>query len=197
MRGFNYKKAVQALNFFAEKEGGQINKMKAIKLIWLSDKLHLISNGRTITGDNYYAMKNGPVPSSTRNILEQNNIALEQDELDYSSSYILPDGYDFKTKKTTDLTELSKSDLSVLEQVYLDYGKYDKFYLSEMSHEFKEWEQYKSALDKKIASRFPIAMEDLFFPAPKKYSLFQISDDIINESRVIFETEANIVNFFK
>ena len=33
MVGFNCKKAVQTLAFFAQKEGGVINKMKAFKLI--------------------------------------------------------------------------------------------------------------------------------------------------------------------
>jgi len=48
MVGFNHKKAVQTLAYFAQKEGGVINKMKAFKLIWLSDRLHLRKYGRPI-----------------------------------------------------------------------------------------------------------------------------------------------------
>ncbi len=35
MLDFDYKKATQAINYLAKKEGGKINKMKAIKVIWL------------------------------------------------------------------------------------------------------------------------------------------------------------------
>ena len=40
MNEFNHRKAVQALNFFSLKNGGKIEKMKAIKLLWLSDRVH-------------------------------------------------------------------------------------------------------------------------------------------------------------
>ena len=59
----SYKKATQALNFFALKKDGKINKMKAIKLIYLADRLHLRKYGRPIVGDIYWAMKLGPVGS--------------------------------------------------------------------------------------------------------------------------------------
>jgi uncharacterized phage-associated protein len=51
MLGFNYKKAIQTLAYFAQKEGGVINKMKVFKLIWLSDRLHLRKYGRPILND--------------------------------------------------------------------------------------------------------------------------------------------------
>ena len=86
MRGFNYKKAIQALNYFALKNGGSLNKMKAIKLIWLSDRYHIRKSGRTITGDVYFALPYGPVASCTRDILENNT--LSQEELEYKKSYI-------------------------------------------------------------------------------------------------------------
>jgi uncharacterized phage-associated protein len=197
MRGFNHKKATQALNYFAIKEGGKINKMKAIKLIWLSDKLHLLVNGRTITGDVYFAMKNGTVPSSTRNLLEQNDIALDQEELKYSKAYISPDGFDFFSIGDVELKELSISDISAMENVYRQYGAFDHFKLSDISHEFPEWIQYKSALEKKIASRFEINVKDLFFDAPANQSIFQIDKDIIEESKSIFDNELAVINFFK
>ncbi len=37
---FDYKKATQALNFFAIKCGGKIDKMKALKLIFFADRYH-------------------------------------------------------------------------------------------------------------------------------------------------------------
>jgi len=66
MKGFNYRKAIQTLVFFAEKENGTINKMKAYKLIWLSDRWHLRNYGRSILNDTYFALKFGAIPSNTR-----------------------------------------------------------------------------------------------------------------------------------
>ena len=46
---FDHEKATQAINFFARESGGQINKMKAIKLIYFAERYHLRKYGRPIT----------------------------------------------------------------------------------------------------------------------------------------------------
>lgn len=53
---FDYRKTTQALNFFAVKNGGHINKMRSIKLIYFADRFHLRKYGRPITNDEYFAM---------------------------------------------------------------------------------------------------------------------------------------------
>ena len=44
--------------------------MKAIKLIYLADRLHLRKYGRPIIGDMYWAMKLGPVGSLAKRVAE-------------------------------------------------------------------------------------------------------------------------------
>ncbi len=122
MMGFNHKKAVQALNFFAQKEGGMINKMKAIKLIWLSDRFHLRKFGRTITGDTYFALPFGPVASNTRDILEASPFCSEE-ELAYSSAFVASnDQYSYSSLGDTEVKVFSKSDLDAFISVYEVYG---------------------------------------------------------------------------
>lgn len=87
MLGFNYKKAVQALNFYADAEGGKINKMKALKLIWLSDRLHLRKFGRPILNDTYLAMPYGPVASGTKDLAEGTSF-LADEEQQYKDNFI-------------------------------------------------------------------------------------------------------------
>ena len=41
MKAYNHKKAVQLINYLAVYNQGAINKMKALKLIWLVNRLHL------------------------------------------------------------------------------------------------------------------------------------------------------------
>ena len=65
------KKIIQALAYMAYKEPNHImDNIKAYKLLWLADRYHVRRTGRLVTGDAYYAMPKGPVPSDAKNLLE-------------------------------------------------------------------------------------------------------------------------------
>ena len=65
------KKIIQALTYLAGKEDDKVmDNMKAYKLLWLADRYHLRQTGMTITGDAYYAMPFGIVPSDAKCVLE-------------------------------------------------------------------------------------------------------------------------------
>jgi uncharacterized phage-associated protein len=191
MRGFNYKKAVQALNYLAEKNGSPLNKMKAIKLIWLADRLHLRTYGRTITGDVYFALPYGPVPSTTRDILELNSFSLSDDELSYSNEYlVITDKLNYNTNKTPNTKVFSKTDLDILAKILEKYGAFDQFTLSNLSHRFPEWKKYESALKQKVASRFEMNYIDFFEDVEDSTKLFvadpsstQLAKDIYLEDQ--------------
>ena len=174
MRPFNYRKSVQALNYIARKFGGTVNKMKAIKLIWLSDRLHLRTYGRTITGDTYFALKLGPVASGTRDLLE-NSSFLSEDEAEYSIQN-LKTGIDKQYYSSTgepNLKVFSQTDIDVIDQVIQAYGKYDQFDLSTISHEFPEWKKWQKALEQKQGTRYPIDLEDFFKDSDRERPLFK------------------------
>jgi uncharacterized phage-associated protein len=196
MRGFNYKKAVQALNLIAIKNGGSINKMKAIKLIWLSDRLHLRKFGRSITGDTYYALQNGPVPSATRDILEtsffSSDIATE-----YASEFIaVIDKYHYKSKNQMNLDVFSQTDKDILEIIFNSYKSLDQFQLSELSHLFPEWQKFQSALENGLSSRFSIDLADFFINFKDDNNLFIESDDLLKISKDIFEENSKLLSVF-
>src|SRR5690554_5647220 len=86
---FDLKKATQALNWLAVKSGGRINKLKALKLIYLADRYHLRKYGRLITNDSYFAMDYGPVPSGVKDLAEVSEF-LGKDEQNYSKKFIQP-----------------------------------------------------------------------------------------------------------
>jgi uncharacterized phage-associated protein len=135
MNGFNYKKAVQALNFFARKSSNfTLNKMKAIKLIWLADRFHLRKYGRPIIGDVYFALPYGPVPSTTRDIVEENNISLSEEELQYSKDFIENESkYKYKSIKDCDLKVFSKTEVEAFDKIFSTYGGLSQFKLSDMN----------------------------------------------------------------
>jgi hypothetical protein len=185
MKGFNHRKAVQALNFFARKEGGSINKMKAIKLIWLSDRLHLRRFGRTITGDTYFALPFGPVASNTRDLLEASPFCSDE-ELAYGSSFIVAkDQYNYSTKADTEEKVFSRSDLNAFEEVYQVYGHLNKFELSELSHLFPEWKKWETALAAS-QSRYLMDLQDFFKDSPSDNPIFQDDPENLDLALKIF-----------
>lgn len=161
MKTFNYKKAVQALNLFAILEGGVINHTKAIKLIWLSDRLHLRNHGRTISGDFYFALKNGPVASCSLDLIKSTHLSPQ--ELSYRNNSIKRhNDYFIQSLKEFEPKVFSKKELEILNKIYTTYSYMNWSQISEFSHSFPEWKMYEDNLKKNRNSRFKIDM-NLFF----------------------------------
>lgn len=140
---FDYRKSTQALNFFATEAGGQINKMKALKLVFLADRYHLRKYGRLITNDSYVAMQHGPVPSTTKDIAESNDY-LDKIPRDYSLGYIVPtNNLVLKSMDGPDISVFSKSDIEVLKLIWDTFGHYDQYQLRDITHTYPEWTRHK------------------------------------------------------
>jgi len=180
MKAVNYKKIFQTLNYFAIKEDGTINRLKALKLIWLSDRLHLRLYGRTITGDTYYALKNGPVPSMAKNFSELNLTYLEDSEYEYGKNIILPIGkYDFKSLCEIEKKVFSQSDLTVMDAVLSDFGNKEWEELTELSHNFPEWKKFESGLISNYRSRYVMDLNDFLLNPDINYPIFNQSKELL------------------
>jgi len=185
MKGFNYKKAVQALNYFAVESGGTLNKMKALKLIWLADRYHLRHYGRTITGDVYFALPHGPVASTTRDIMEK-NVGLSDDELNYSEQFLKSTGgYDFGSNSDPNQKVFSKTDIDVLKIIFETYNKFNHFQLSDISHNFPEWRKYEASFKSGNQSRFEIKKEEFFENHQDGQGLFEDDEEFLNVAKEI------------
>lgn len=192
----SYKKATQALNLLARKKDGRINKMKAIKLIFLADRLHLRKYGRPIVGDLYWAMKLGPVGSKTKNIAELSNIS--ENIFEYAKKYIKPvdeKKQTFISIKPEDLSVFSKTDMECLEAVYNRYSDRDQFELAEITHKYPEWLRHKKELDSG-KKRVRMSYEDFFIEAPKGDALFAQSKNELLLAKEIFEESQEVAEFF-
>ena len=174
MRHFKYKKAVQALNLLATWSGGRLNKMKAIKLIWLADRYHLREYGRPIIQDKYVAMENGPVASGTRDLLQANGLGVSEEALSYSAQFITSvANYSYESIKEPNEKVFSKSDLIALEKVFATYGGNDQFAIRDLSHNFPEWRKFEEGLQKKEFKVRPMSYDDFFLDTETPYSLFE------------------------
>ncbi|MFC1756936.1 Panacea domain-containing protein [Patescibacteria group bacterium] len=199
MPEISHKKATQALNFLARKKDGKINKMKAIKLIYLADRLHLRKYGRPIVGDNYLAMKFGPVGSQTKNIAELSHIPSET--FLYAKKYIKPvivlkKNDSFVSLNKEDLNVFSDTDIECLETVYDKFSDKDQFELAEMIHEkYPEWPKYERKL--KTGKRsVKMDYNDLFVDGPKDEELFKQSKSELSFAKESFKELKAISSFF-
>lgn len=166
------KKSVQAINYFARKEhDNQINRLKLMKLLWLSDRFHLWKHGRLILTDKYVAMPHGPVPSSTMNISTTN-----------SDPYVIENigakGYIVYSKNEVDTDYLSKTEVNVMDTIWEKFGEFDRFELKDISHEYPEWLRYGNEVEKKKTS-IPMVMDDFFsIPDDEESSYFDIFKEL-------------------
>jgi len=184
---FNHKKAVQCLNYFASANGGIINKMKAIKLIWLSDRSHIRRYGRPIIMDQYFALPFGPIPSNTKDLAEV-NVFSSEDEVMYRNKYInVIDKFTFQSINKVDEGVFSQTDLSILESIYAEFGILSEYDLSELSHLYPEWKKHEAGLKNKTASRFQMNYLDFFEdPATGNGSIFNESVELKNLAKDIY-----------
>ena len=183
---FNHRKAVQALNYFALKNGGEINVKKAIKLIWLSDRLHIRTYCRPIFNDTYYAMQLGPVPSAIKDIAMASESFLSPEENNYRRLYIeyVP-RYKCRSIKNPDLLVFSDSEVEVFEKVIADFGDLDQFQLSKLSHNYPEWYKHKEVLDNE-ASRVPMSYQHFFEDSLEQADIFNDDHEVLNICKDIY-----------
>jgi uncharacterized phage-associated protein len=172
---FDYRKATQAVNFFALKEGSTINKMKALKLIYLADRYHLRKYGRLITNDAYVAMRKGPVASGTRDIIEKTSY-ISPLQRDYANLYLTPSGYNVKSKSSPDEKVFSDSDIEALEFSWKTFGRLEKYELAKITHEYPEWIAYKEELKHKLSVQMDLA-EFLNDPNSDVDKCFELTDE--------------------
>lgn len=179
MKTFNYKKSIQSLNLFAILEGGSINYMKAIKLIWLSDRYFLRNHGKTITGDEYFALKNGPLASCTSDLIKVVNIS--EEELNYRNEFISKNSYSISSLKEFNYKVFSKKELEILNKIYVSFSSMNWREISDFSHIFPEWQAYESKLMENQNRSYKIDMNLFFDNVIEDSGLFQNSKEEIEE----------------
>jgi hypothetical protein len=181
---FEYQKATQALNYFAAtSKGRQISKLKALKFVYLADRYHLRKYGMPITGDEYYAMELGPVPSGTKNIADFSNSG--EKDYEYASKYIKTvDRKTIHSIQKPDMDVFSKSDTEALSYVVKHF--FAKRDVVEFTHKFPEWKKHERALD--LQSRARMDLADFLENADKKVEFYPLAETDIKLGREYLKT---------
>lgn len=181
------RKIIQALTYLASKEEDKvIDNMKAYKLLWLADRYHLRQTGRTITGDAYYAMPHGIVPSDTKCVLENAKTKMRNPK-GYKERFISNKGsHKYMALCEADLTVFSDSDQEALDKVWDAFGDLDAKQLSELSHQFPEWTFYRDLLQDKEQKNSYLVDLDHFFEDGPETGFFSESKEMLSLTQELY-----------
>lgn len=142
MQGFNIRKAAQVAAFFAKAEGGSINVLKLVKLVYLADRKFMEQYDCSILHDKLVSMEHGPVNSTTLNLINglANDPRHEWDAFlsGRQGNVVRLTNPDIDTN---DLDELSEAELEVLAEIAAQFREWDQFQIRDYTHDHcAEWE---------------------------------------------------------
>ncbi len=141
---YDAKKAAQTIAYFAMREGGSINVLKAIKLVYLADSESILRRGHPIQEEPRFSLPHGPVNSTTLDHLNgayRENQPIWQSLLDARAGNNV--GLANEALSVDDLDSLSDRELTILDSVWNRVGHMDRFELADWTHQpenVPEWE---------------------------------------------------------
>lgn len=176
---FDVAKAAQVAAYFAACQGGNINVLKLVKLIYLADRECMDKYGFPITYDRIVSMPNGPVNSLTLNYI--NGLMPNSEEWDR----VITDraqhevGIAKENLAREELDQVSESELDILRETWKRFGHLNGFELADYTHEnCPEWTDPNG-------SSFPIDYADVFKALGKSEArAHELADDIQEEQRI-------------
>jgi uncharacterized phage-associated protein len=161
------RKSTQALNYFARLAASgspraEINKMKALKLLFFADRFHLRKYGRTVSDCAYFAMARGPVASEAKSVAEESSL-LPSSSRAYARRYVRrKDAYCYSSTAEVDAAVLSKTDMEALDFAWQTFGHYTEFELVEITHRYPEWRRHAGKLRQSGHRRVEMDHTDFF-----------------------------------
>lgn len=129
---FDAEKAIEVLLYVAERCADTYT---ALKVLYFADKQHLAQYGRPICGDSYVAMRHGPVPSGTYDLIKYvRGDGLCWPDFPVPDAFIL-DGNSIIPQREPSLELLSESETECLDAAIEEYGHLSFGRLKKLSHD--------------------------------------------------------------
>jgi len=156
MKQFDQEKALEVIKYIAtHTKNPDIYWIG--KVLYFADKLHLQKYGRLICGDDYVAMKHGPVPSGTYRILREARDYNDMPEWHPAPGEIEIEGQNkVVALKQPNMDYFSESDIECIKESirlygHLDFGKlkaksHDSAYKAADENEFMDIEKIVNTL---------------------------------------------------
>ncbi len=159
---FCEEKAAEVAAYFlvrASEKGANITILKLMKLMYLSERLSYERYGFPIIGDALVSMPNGPVLSSTLDLI---NFGPSKPKGAWDRLIAEKSGRDMSLNENIkitidDLRELSESDLEILESIWRQFGRMSAIKLRDYTHDANNCPEWQDP----DGSSVPIKFEDL------------------------------------
>jgi len=135
---FNVQKATEASALLLKLNGGSMDKMKLIKLLYFADRKAFEKWERPITNDIYYSMKGGQVLSGVLDLINNNiECSVWQKHIEKVNKITIQlcDSEPLIPQK------LSAAEVKLLENIYINYGHLSGDALGNLTKEFKEYKR--------------------------------------------------------
>ncbi len=132
MIGFNIDKTIQAAAYLLKRKPDHSeNYMRLLKLLYLADRTSLEKRGMPICGDTPYAMKRGPVPSVTLELIRGKDPCSDRWD-----RFIQRIDFDVRLKTDPGNLHLSHAELGILDQVAQRFRNFDEWALVHWCHKY-------------------------------------------------------------
>lgn len=157
---FSSDKVLQEIGYLLLLNDNRMNLLKLMKELYLIDREAIKDTNFSVSGDNHCSMDNGPVLSTTLNLLYDlgkggNNIWNEY-FLSKETRYYP----DICLKNKTNDDELSEMDKEYIKNISDKFKNYDEWELKDYTHNLKEWKNPKG-------SSVPIKYKDIMLAVGK------------------------------
>ena len=131
---FSERKVAQTAAFLLEKRGGAMSHLKLMKLLYLADREAMNRYGISISGDHMVAMPHGPVLSMTLDYMDG---GIESSPGGWEEWISDKENHEVSLRKPIArgaLDELSIAEIEVLEAVWNQFGKMDRWEIRNYTH---------------------------------------------------------------
>jgi uncharacterized phage-associated protein len=133
---YDRNKALHALLYLCDHLPRPTDVYTALKVIYFADKLHLERFGRSMFGETYIAMDNGPVPSGAYDIVKYVGGRAKYDlEFPEAHSSLCATKTTLSAKQSPKLDFFSRSELMCLTHAAREFGGLNFEQLKRLSHD--------------------------------------------------------------
>lgn len=171
---YKNKKRLQIINYIFNNLNSTDGLSKEFigKLIYMSNKLFLIKYGCTITGDKFLAFERGTNCSEVLGIMDLNSQYVDDNDAIKEFKKLFDRSKREHSKKThtiflkdnsnTNYDLISENERKVIDVILNRFGKMRDSEISDYTHKFLEWKEYKECLNSNLKKVCDIDMNKVF-----------------------------------
>jgi len=186
----NNQKLFQTVHLLLERELGNMNYMKLIKLLYIADKRKISSIGTPITGDTYCSMKNGPVLSGLLDFINQRNHNI-QELTDWNELFEQDGQYSIAIRGEVDpgTGDLSKREKALLNTVFDEFREYTPFQMVDYIHNEELFPEVEWREAERLGTSFALTLRSLRLAAG------MAAEEVVSieEEERILDSEAQVL----